>query len=295
MPARLSLYFPQQPVKVFLLDEQASYTLGRDPHCQICIEDGSVSRQHARFLGAGRGWTLEDLGSKNATTVNGEAITRAHIDGDRWLTFGQLNARFQILGQQQLQEQQGREAARWQACARYGRQLNGEPDLQRLLAQVLEAMVGLADTDRAFILLKEPGGELAIRAVLGVSPQALLSPDFVGSRSAVNLVLEGGEALVTSDSQAHGYLGQQPSVQLKAIRALACLPLDYGDERLGVIYTDSLAEGKAITELDLAILEAMANNAAMAIVAAMLRADLEALSGRSARAPLPSVLAWSRH
>ena len=49
-------------------------TVGRDPACDIVIDDPSVSRRHARvFLADGRVY-LEDLGSQNGTMVNGSPI-----------------------------------------------------------------------------------------------------------------------------------------------------------------------------------------------------------------------------
>ena len=48
--------------------------VGRDPSCDIVLDDPSVSRRHARvFLAEGRVY-LEDLGSQNGTMVNGAAI-----------------------------------------------------------------------------------------------------------------------------------------------------------------------------------------------------------------------------
>jgi DNA-binding winged helix-turn-helix (wHTH) protein len=45
--------------------------LGRDPNCAVCVDDTTVSRHHARITLSGAEAVLEDLGSKNGTTVNG--------------------------------------------------------------------------------------------------------------------------------------------------------------------------------------------------------------------------------
>jgi DNA-binding response OmpR family regulator len=59
--------------------------LGRDPSCDIVIAGRLVSRQHAAINRHGSTYTLEDLGSRNGTAVNGEALDgpRALRDGDR--------------------------------------------------------------------------------------------------------------------------------------------------------------------------------------------------------------------
>ena len=48
--------------------------VGRDPACDIVLDDPSVSRRHARVFLAEGGVYLEDLGSQNGTMVNGAAI-----------------------------------------------------------------------------------------------------------------------------------------------------------------------------------------------------------------------------
>ncbi len=54
--------------------KQASLTIGREPTCDIVIPDRQVSRVHARLLRDDDGYTLEDLGSKNGTHVNGAPV-----------------------------------------------------------------------------------------------------------------------------------------------------------------------------------------------------------------------------
>lgn len=52
----------------------AKAVLGRHPDCEIVVDVGAVSRQHAQVLVVGGEFFLEDLGSRNGTYVNGQAI-----------------------------------------------------------------------------------------------------------------------------------------------------------------------------------------------------------------------------
>jgi diguanylate cyclase (GGDEF)-like protein len=57
--------------------------LGRDTRCDICIDDPSVSRHHARFQPDGDGFCVIDLQSTNGTSVNKVPITQCQLkDGD---------------------------------------------------------------------------------------------------------------------------------------------------------------------------------------------------------------------
>lgn len=60
--------------------------VGRDANtCRICIFDSLISRRHARIQCDGEQATIEDLGSRNGTRLNGVPIARPHVlrEGDR--------------------------------------------------------------------------------------------------------------------------------------------------------------------------------------------------------------------
>jgi len=48
--------------------------IGRHPECSIQIDDGSVSRHHAKVTSVDGVWFVEDLESRNGTYINGQAI-----------------------------------------------------------------------------------------------------------------------------------------------------------------------------------------------------------------------------
>lgn len=58
--------------------------IGRDEAAAVCLDAAGVSRRHARILVEGPRATLEDLGSKNGTLLNGEPLegSRELRDGD---------------------------------------------------------------------------------------------------------------------------------------------------------------------------------------------------------------------
>ncbi|HVG85095.1 MAG TPA: FHA domain-containing protein [Vicinamibacterales bacterium] len=51
------------------------HILGRDADAKVELRSPAVSRHHARIVISGTSATLEDLGSKNGTTVRGQAVT----------------------------------------------------------------------------------------------------------------------------------------------------------------------------------------------------------------------------
>lgn len=60
------------------------YLIGRESTCDVVVPDRMVSRFHARLTPTPEGMELEDLGSKNGTHCNGNAVIKRLIlqDGD---------------------------------------------------------------------------------------------------------------------------------------------------------------------------------------------------------------------
>lgn len=57
--------------------------IGRLSGCDFCLQDANVSREHAAFVAQGDGWAIEDLGSTNGTSLNGDPVTLKQLeDGD---------------------------------------------------------------------------------------------------------------------------------------------------------------------------------------------------------------------
>ena len=80
---------PEVIVRLIIGDRAVALTdgahvVGREPGTSVCIDAAPVSRQHARIVVAGAQVTIEDLGSRNGTFVNGARIAGVQplSDGD---------------------------------------------------------------------------------------------------------------------------------------------------------------------------------------------------------------------
>jgi len=77
--------------------EKESFTLGRSADCDIVFGERQVSRFHARIQRDAQGYLLRDLGSKNGTWVNGEAVLGQPYrlqDGDEIVLAGTVRIGF---------------------------------------------------------------------------------------------------------------------------------------------------------------------------------------------------------
>lgn len=74
--------------------EKDAIILGRDPKCDVSIQEDGVSRQHAKIEKQGFNCFISDLGSTNGTTVNGNPIERTKLsEGDK-IRLGDILLRF---------------------------------------------------------------------------------------------------------------------------------------------------------------------------------------------------------
>lgn len=77
--------------------DRLPFTIGRHPTNSLRVDDESISRFHARVLRENGVYYLEDLGSRNGSSVGGERITRQPIEDGNWLTLGaQVSFRFEL-------------------------------------------------------------------------------------------------------------------------------------------------------------------------------------------------------
>lgn len=64
--------------------------IGRHHDCQLVVQEGSVSRQHARVEQRGQAWWLVDLKSSNGIACNGQRQSEFELRGGDLVTLGSV-------------------------------------------------------------------------------------------------------------------------------------------------------------------------------------------------------------
>lgn len=273
MLARLTFYETDRPARQVVLAEADRYLIGRDESCTIRIADGTLSRRHAKLKYQDGAWRLSDLASKNGTLIAGRPIDHHSLNENEWIEFGSVLARFDRVSQSALDADERRIGQQWQSSVQLSRVLTPSMETDELLARLLESFVSTSACERGFVMLQQPAGTF--------QPNVTLPPDntdFTGSRSVVRKTFDENRPVVCSDVSRDARLGAQPSIASGTISALACVPLRVGEEVLGVLYVDSRQPGKQITALDIELLQALADHAALVISVSRLRENIVDLS-----------------
>lgn len=76
--------------------DKARMLLGRDVGCDICLDDSLVSEEHATISRINGEFVLEDLNSRNGTSVNGEKINRRKLRSGETISIGNFSLRFSM-------------------------------------------------------------------------------------------------------------------------------------------------------------------------------------------------------
>lgn len=93
---RVTMSFGGKPVKKYTFEKEL-VTIGRDPDCEIAIENIGASRRHAQIEKTAEGYVLSDLQSHNGTFVNGEKVFHHRLGETDEFFIGKYAFQFEAL------------------------------------------------------------------------------------------------------------------------------------------------------------------------------------------------------
>jgi sigma-B regulation protein RsbU (phosphoserine phosphatase) len=275
--------------------QTAPLSLGRAVDNTLAYpDDPALSRYHLCLENGTDGWTVQDCGSRNGTIVNSSLLDGSHLltPGDRILAghltidvceaaSGHGEARSVVRFVRQDANALRREATivtslkralgedlreksdpaissgrAVKALIRAGQELAGHRPLQQLFELILELALSAVEARRGVILISEDGS-LAVRASRG--------DEFAISTSVRDRVIRDRAALLVKDALFDTVLRKQESIILQQIRSFMAVPLQTGDEVIGLLYVDNGTLFRPFSEEDLQLLTVLANVAGVRI------------------------------
>ena len=289
--------------------QQESATIGRHPSCEIAVDHSAVSREHARIVKEPQGYFVEDLQSRNGTSLNGRMIDSkirlAHGDRlricDVEFTFvdhseGGLSPRksralhkpdsrviiddapnafhsmteINVPAPQKALLNPANAEIKLRALIEIGRNLGAA--LEQVLPQLLENLLKIfRQADCAYILLNDKQTKrLELRAFKHRDPQNQES--FRISRSILEKVSATKAAILSDDIGQDTRFDPSESIVSFNIHSVMATPILAGDHDhcLGVIQVDSRSGGKKFNYNDLDLLVSVAYQIAVSIENAQL-------------------------
>ncbi len=282
--------------------------MGRHPQCEIFIDVGAVSRQHAIVLREADAFFVEDLHSRNGTYVNGEVIQgrRRLVENDRVRICDVIFSYHEGDGEDSehvspatetsmppaMMVDDGERAsqimttldaasgkgvaagvhpeAKLKALLEIARSLRSTLSLEGVLSNVLDGLFKIfVQADRGYFVLKTGEGLLVPMATKHRRTNA--EETIRISRTIVNKAMASREAILSADAGSDTRFDTSQSIADFRIRSMICAPLLGNDGNpLGVIQIDTMDQRARFSESDLEVLVSVAILAATAVENAQL-------------------------
>ncbi|MBX9791180.1 MAG: SpoIIE family protein phosphatase [Pirellulales bacterium] len=291
------------PGQVFAIEGQRA-VLGRHPDCDIVLDVGAVSRQHAQISLDAGDYFVEDLHSRNGTMVNGKLIEGRYKlqENDRLkicdllFTFHQFEPND---GGDSQRDPEG--ATRWfddetssssstvmstmdvskldhtlrlnvrpevklRALLEITDSLGQTLELDTVLPKILDSLFKIfAQADRGLVVLRDERRNLLIPKAVK-HRRAGEDEELRLSRTIINQAMNSREAILSADATSDSQFQMSQSVADFRIRSVMCAPLlDTDGRALGVIQLDTSNQRSAFQREDLDVLASIARQAAVAI------------------------------
>ncbi len=264
--------------------DKSSFFIGREAGCEVVLDDHVISRRHSRvFIDKdGRYW-VEDLKSKNGTTINDQAIADGPAEvkvGDRigvgpfilslrppaegQIVLGEIETRFGSTSVWHSDQQLSLTQQRLERIYSLFERITGVFDRDELLSEVMNVCMESLRFDRGGIAVCDENPALPQWiAIRNSRPDS--SGEFRISRSIVQRALTRAERILVNDVSSD-LADPTASIVSNNIRSAICVPLVYHDLVHGVLYGDRVTVSAGYTKEDVDFFAALARQAAMALV-----------------------------
>jgi phosphoserine phosphatase RsbU/P len=288
-PIRLTVIQPDlSPIKVN--PAGTLITLGRATDCTVPIRDRYLSRRHAEIVFDADAWLIRDLGSVNGTMLNGERVKHSAPlkPGDR-ITLGDSEVVFEpdhssashIISFDSDSQAKNlaiplhdavEDTTRTNILGMLALQFIEDRTMGELFDFILDQVVALLQPSRAALALLEPDRKTFGDVLLRRSDSSD-SLDLFISSTLLSEVVEERNVVSFVDTSQDEKLARAESIVAQNIRSAVCAPLIIGDEVLGVLYLDFLAQRGAVTHDDVHLIAQIARFAARKLETTRLREE----------------------
>ncbi|NDJ61352.1 MAG: GAF domain-containing protein [Chloroflexi bacterium] len=178
--------------------------------------------------------------------------------------------------EQQLQDDDT-ELGQLRALTETAALINSSLDVDSVLGQAMDELIRLTNAERGFILLlNEESEELEFRISREVEQTEAMAAGNEVSRTILNEVITTGIPLLTDNASNDPRMQKSETLAKYVLRSVVCAPLIYKERAIGAIYVDNRYREGVFTERELNLLQAFANQTAIALENAILFARVQA-------------------
>lgn len=170
------------------------------------------------------------------------------------------------------------ERDQYRALADIAALINSSLDLEEVLNEVMDTIVHLSRAERGYLMLRNDiTDEMEVRIARNLDRKTIEdSTDFQVSRSVVARAIESADPILTTNAQEDARFRNSESIISYSLRSILCVPLKVKGIVTGVIYIENKIQAGLFDESTRDLMQAFANQAAVAIENARLFARVNA-------------------
>ncbi len=142
--------------------------------------------------------------------------------------------------------------------------INTTERFKNLLNKIMDIAIESVGAERGFIVLKDNTGGLNVKVARNID-QSDIGENVEISFSAIKNVVEGKDAIITTNAKKDPRLKDASSIMLYNIVSIIAVPLLVKGDIIGAIYLDTRTSNKVFTDAHLEFLKAFSEIAAIAI------------------------------
>jgi|GEM_PF-3305708 len=177
--------------------------------------------------------------------------------------------------QSQSAFEQERQIARLRTLQQISRKLNSKLELEDALVNILDEAIQAVGAERGCLLMvNKATDELEVRLCRRLQLSEFDGKPFRFSRTVIERVYREGEAVLTANAAEDPELTKADSVIRSSLRSILCVPLHSQGEMIGVLYLDNRLKVGQFQEDDLALVNAIGDQAAIALRNAQLHQEV---------------------
>lgn len=270
--ARLIVHEAEQSRTVPI--DKLPFTIGRHPGHTLSLQNSQVSREHAVINRDDKGYTIQDLGSRHGTFVNGARVEKARLTpGDR-IQLGPSNMLLLFLDAEDestarvfldrmSSQSEGSELEKLSLFLQAAQSFSNTRVLHDVLSTMIEYTLRLTGAERGFVFLGGSPQQFKLECGRDQSGNQLIDDSTI-SRSIVRDAGASGSEFIIGDVTSEGKALGRESIIAHEILTVIAIPLRRrnSDELLGLLYIDSRLHRCNLSAVSNDILHAIATEAA---------------------------------
>ncbi len=262
-----------------------SITIGRSEQNDLVVNTAKISRFHCRIVREGTRVYIEDSGSRNGTFVNDEQILRRDLNCGDAILVGDTMVYFEALpageddssretAQTRLDDGAAlskdlvprlmRERSNFFRLLAVNKALNSEMDLRLLLELIIDSVIELTRAERGFLITLQEG-DMEFEVARNFMETEVDHPELAISRSIAGQVMKDQKPVMSINAREDERFSSVQSIANLGLRSVLCVPLVVRGECVGAVYVDNRLNQAVFSSEDRAVLEAFAEQAAIAI------------------------------